>query len=152
MATWEEMDAEGRVWTVPAARMKMNREHRVPLSGRAFEIYDAARTLGDDNLLVFPNRRGQPGQGHVVVGTAQETWISPAFPTASAPASGIGRPKRPTTRGRSSRRRWPMLSATGSRRPILARTCSSGAGSQLLMDDWAEYLAGGICLRGQSAV
>jgi integrase len=31
-ATWTEIDLEARLWTVPAARMKAGKEHRVPLS------------------------------------------------------------------------------------------------------------------------
>ena len=31
-ARWQEIDEEARLWTVPAERMKMGREHRVPLS------------------------------------------------------------------------------------------------------------------------
>src|SRR3954454_21504598 len=34
-ASWGEIDIEARVWTVPAARMKAGREHRVPLSAAA---------------------------------------------------------------------------------------------------------------------
>ena len=49
----------GRVWTIPATRMKALRAHRVPLSGRAVEILDAARKLGD-GPLVFPGRAGRP--------------------------------------------------------------------------------------------
>lgn len=37
-ATWDEIDLEGKVWTVPAGRMKASKEHRVPLSDRACEI------------------------------------------------------------------------------------------------------------------
>ena len=58
LATWDEMDESGRVWTIPAPRMKMHRGHRVPLSGRALEVLDAARSLGDGDGLVFPNRLG----------------------------------------------------------------------------------------------
>ena len=53
------MDVTGRVWTVPALRMKAKREHRVPLCRRAVEILDAARTLGDGTPLVFPMRSGK---------------------------------------------------------------------------------------------
>ena len=60
LATWDEIDAAGRTWTVPAARMKMNREHRVPLSPRTVEVLDAARSLAAGNPLVFPNRWGNP--------------------------------------------------------------------------------------------
>lgn len=37
-ATWAEVDFAAKVWTVPAARMKSGREHRVPLSDRAVAI------------------------------------------------------------------------------------------------------------------
>ena len=60
LATWDEMDVAGRVWTIAATRMKAKREHRVPLCGRALEIVDAARTLGAGNPLVFPMRSGKP--------------------------------------------------------------------------------------------
>ena len=59
LATWEEIDTAGAVWTISAARMKAKREHRVPLCWRALEILDAARTLGDGNRLVFPMRSGK---------------------------------------------------------------------------------------------
>ncbi|MCY4564109.1 MAG: integrase arm-type DNA-binding domain-containing protein [Gammaproteobacteria bacterium] len=58
LATWEEVDLEAATWTVPAERMKAKREHRVPLSGRALEILDAARSYGDRSGYVFPSPRG----------------------------------------------------------------------------------------------
>ena len=42
-------------WTVPAARMKAKREHRVPLSARALEILELARQHTDGSGLVFPS-------------------------------------------------------------------------------------------------
>ena len=57
LATWAEVDMDAGVWTVPAARMKMGREHRVPLSGGALDVLAAARGLGSD--LVFPARKGK---------------------------------------------------------------------------------------------
>ncbi len=60
-ATWDEMDVEEATWTVPASRMKANREHRVPLSGRALEILAEAAELSDGTGLVFPGaRQGRP--------------------------------------------------------------------------------------------
>ena len=35
---WPEIDFDKKIWTVPAKRMKAGREHRVPLSPRAFAI------------------------------------------------------------------------------------------------------------------
>ena len=57
-AAWDEMDTTEHVWTIPATRMKMKREHRVPLCGRALAILAVARALGD-GPLVFPSRRGR---------------------------------------------------------------------------------------------
>jgi integrase len=37
-ARLQEFDLEARTWTVPPERMKMRREHKVPLSRQAFEI------------------------------------------------------------------------------------------------------------------
>ena len=59
LATWDEMDWAGRVWTVPALRTKVKREHRVTLHGRALEALDAAWALGDGGPLVFPMRSGR---------------------------------------------------------------------------------------------
>ena len=61
LATWGELDLEGAVWTVPAERMKANREHRVPLSGRAVEVLNEARALSVGEGWVFPGTRpGKP--------------------------------------------------------------------------------------------
>ena len=56
-ATWAEVDLESRTWTIPAARMKASRDHRVPLSGRALAILDAAKKGDVHHLfgLVFPS-------------------------------------------------------------------------------------------------
>jgi integrase len=40
-ATWDEVDLKKRVWVVPAARMKMKKEHKVPLCDRAVAILEA---------------------------------------------------------------------------------------------------------------
>ena len=59
-AEWTEIDRENGVWTVPAKRMKSNREHRVPLCGRAVEILDEARRLVEGTSpFLFPNRVGK---------------------------------------------------------------------------------------------
>jgi len=52
-ATWAEFDLPGRLWTVPAARMKAGREHRVPLSDAALAIL-AALPKGGPGARVFP--------------------------------------------------------------------------------------------------
>lgn len=52
-ATWSEIDLKRRVWTIPAARMKATREHRVPLSDRCIEILSEAKQLKNGGDLVF---------------------------------------------------------------------------------------------------
>ena len=56
--TWDEVDTEDRLWTVPASRMKAGREHRVPVSGRAAEVLAEAEELRQ-NDLVFPSATGR---------------------------------------------------------------------------------------------
>lgn len=61
--TWGEMDLTTGVWTVPAARMKMKKAHRVPLSPRALAILAQAKALSDGapDSLVFPGTKaGKP--------------------------------------------------------------------------------------------
>jgi integrase len=50
-ARWSEI--EGDLWTIPAARMKMDRAHRVPLSEAALGVLAQARGL--DPEIVFPS-------------------------------------------------------------------------------------------------
>jgi integrase len=53
LAQWTEVDLERRVWVVPSERMKLGREHRVPLSGRAAEIL---QSLARHSPYIFPGR------------------------------------------------------------------------------------------------
>jgi integrase len=56
-ARWDEIDIEAKMWTVPAKRMKMDREHRVPLAPCAVELLRALPRM-DGNPLIFPAVRG----------------------------------------------------------------------------------------------
>jgi integrase len=54
-ARWGEIDLLSKIWTVPAARMKAHREHRVPLSPRALAILQQMQAArGGDDAFVFP--------------------------------------------------------------------------------------------------
>jgi integrase len=61
-ATWTEIDLDGATWTVPAARMKAKREHRVPLSPAALDL-----------LKKLPREKGNP---HVFVGSRPGSGLS----------------------------------------------------------------------------
>lgn len=54
-ATWSEFDLEGKLWTVPADRMKAGLKHEVPLSDAALAILEQVRPLGGE--YVFPGGR-----------------------------------------------------------------------------------------------
>ncbi len=53
----EEMDGEKPLWRAPAERMKMKREHLVPLSLQAVDVLTAARLVAGGSPLVFPSTR-----------------------------------------------------------------------------------------------
>ena len=53
-ATWSETDLQAAEWRIPAARMKGDREHRVPLSPAALEALKTARSLHSPAGLCFP--------------------------------------------------------------------------------------------------
>ena len=56
-ARWGEFDLAGRLWTIPAERMKAGREHRVPLSAEAVA---AIPTATGEFLFPGPRGRGKP--------------------------------------------------------------------------------------------
>lgn len=53
-ASWPEVDSTARVWTVPATRMKMYKEHRVPLSDQAVALLSSLPRFAGTGLL-FPS-------------------------------------------------------------------------------------------------
>lgn len=68
LATWGEIDLDRMVWAIPAARMKMRRDHVVPITTRMAEILAEAkaRRVAVSGLadvapadLLFPSDRGK---------------------------------------------------------------------------------------------
>jgi integrase len=53
--TWDEVDLEEKLWTIPGARMKSGREHRVPLSAAAVAIIEKMAAIRSSDF-VFPGR------------------------------------------------------------------------------------------------
>lgn len=59
-ATWNEIDLDTALWTIPAERMKARRLHRVPLSENAMEVLRPLHELRSSEF-VFPGQRlGKP--------------------------------------------------------------------------------------------
>lgn len=59
-ALWQEIDLDGSMWVIPAARMKAGKEHRIPLSGRAVEILKALPREDGNPHVFIGTRRGKP--------------------------------------------------------------------------------------------
>lgn len=54
-ALWAEFDLTAALWTIPAERMKMRTEHRIPLSTQALDVLRSMQALSGDRDLVFPS-------------------------------------------------------------------------------------------------
>ena len=58
LAEWKEFELKSAnpVWTIPAERMKMRREHLVPLSKQAVQILQQVAEISGGERLVFPSQ------------------------------------------------------------------------------------------------
>jgi integrase len=54
-AEWSEIDFDNAVWTIPAERMKMGKEHIVPLSKQSIDILSDQKEIAGQWPLVFPS-------------------------------------------------------------------------------------------------
>lgn len=55
-ARWCEIDLENATWRIPAERMKMRKEHRVPLPRQAEALLRRLKEISGHREHVFPNR------------------------------------------------------------------------------------------------
>ena len=60
-AKWSEIDIKEKVWTIPAPRMKAEREHRVPLCPKAIEILNSIKSNRNPKDYVFPGLKHNTG-------------------------------------------------------------------------------------------
>lgn len=52
-ATWSEIDTDKWIWTIPAKRMKMRREHVIPLSRQSVNILKKLKAEYPDSKYIF---------------------------------------------------------------------------------------------------
>lgn len=139
-ATWDEIDLEAATWRLPAARMKAQRPHIVPLSAPARALLEALPRLAE-SPYVFPAVRG---------GSLSDMALSAVMRRMGVAATPHGL--------RSTFRDW-VSECTGYAHEVaeqaLAHTIPSAVerayrrGSLLekrrrLMTDWARYLREGV--------
>jgi integrase len=58
-AEWREFDFEENLWRIPAERMKMNRDHLVPLSRQVLAVLEKLRAYSGKGQYVFPSYRSE---------------------------------------------------------------------------------------------
>ncbi|UGA53719.1 tyrosine-type recombinase/integrase [Vibrio sp. VB16] len=56
-ARWDEIDLENNLWIIPETRMKMKREHRIPLTPQTIAILDRIRPFSENRVHIFPSIR-----------------------------------------------------------------------------------------------
>lgn len=60
-AKWKEVDFDNKIWTIPADRMKTQKQHRVPLCLRAIDILKGFKSNRDPEDFIFIG--GKIGKG-----------------------------------------------------------------------------------------
>jgi integrase len=141
-ATWDEIDLEKATWTVPAARMKARKEHRVPLTARCIEILkEMAPEEGVWHGLVFPSNDARAPMSDMVFNALMRR-----MKVENATAHGF----------RSSFRDWvgeetdfdgalaeaALAHVVGSAVERAYRRDTAFQRRARLMDAWADYCAG----------
>jgi integrase len=140
-ATWDEIDLESKVWTIPAGRMKAGKEHKVPLSNAAIAVIEQMAAIRQ-SAYVFPGRLiGKPL-------TENSVW---RLAKAAADDEGV------TVHGfRSTFRDWAAEQTSYPNHVVeqaLAHTIPNAVEAayrrgdlfekrRRLMDVWARYLSG----------
>ena len=145
LSTWGEIDLAARTWTVPAARMKAKRAHRVPLCARAVEVLREAKQLravsspaGRDEL-VFRSFRGKAIDAAVISKLVSDLGIA-------AVPHGFRSSFRDWASERTNHPREVMEAALA--HAVKDQTEAAYARSDLferrrqLMDEWGAYLTG----------
>lgn len=85
-AVWDEVDFAKALWTIPAARMKADNDHEIPLSDRAVAILQAQKQKAHDHF-VFPGQRN----GRPIGEDALMTALRDASPDKSVTLHGTAR-------------------------------------------------------------
>jgi integrase len=59
-ATWDEIDTNTSRWTIPEGRMKMKKEHLVPLTGPAVAVLDRMSVFGKSSYVFKGEKEDKP--------------------------------------------------------------------------------------------
>ena len=143
--TWDEVDLDAAVWTVPAVRMKTKTAHSVPLSGRAVEILKAQKDAAAHATLVFPSPSGRVPSDMILTKFLRDKEVESSEPGRTAVAHGF----------RSSFRDW--ASERGHQRDLCERALAHAISNQSeaayhrtdlldqrrgMMEAWSQHVCG----------
>ena len=159
---WREVDMDNAVWTVPPARMKARRLHRVPLSGDALAILAQLRPLKPEgDALVLPGGRSEAALSDMTLSAVVRRMNGQAEAAALAGGQDAGKPRWCDLEGRavvphgfrSSFRDWAGETRSEGREVVeraLAHTIKDKAEAayarsdllekrRVLMEAWAQH-------------
>jgi integrase len=141
-AVWSEIDLDKALWVIPAARMKMKSEHRVPLTSRAMAILEEQKKKAR-SALVFEGDK----DGSSISDTAMTNTLRKAAGDDTVTLHGL----------RSTFRDWAGDCTTLHTREVIEGALAHIVGSQTelayrrsdaiqkrraLMEDWQAFLDG----------
>lgn len=95
-ATWDEIDLDKRVWTIPAQRMKAGVQHRVPLSNQCYDILKQRAEFSFNTEWIFSNSGTKPISDMTLTKVLRDNMVASDTPGRLATAHGF----------RSSFRNW----------------------------------------------
>jgi integrase len=145
-ATWDEIDMDAALWTIPAARMKAGEAHTVPLSPAALDVLREIQgfIIGRPGEPIFPGMKGKPlsdmtlakalrvagGDAATVHGmrSAFRDWVAEKMPTVPGDVAEAALAHAIQNKTEAAYRRAKYLDQ---RRELMAK--------------WADYLAGVQC-------
>jgi integrase len=137
-ATFAEVDAVARTWTVPADRMKMDREHVVPLTDRALAIVEAMRQRAT-GILIF----GGAVDNRPISDTAMTKALRLASPDKAATLHGLRSMFRDWAGEETDFPRelaeWSLAHLVGNAVERAYRRGDALAKRRELMEAWASY-------------
>ncbi|BBI60561.1 hypothetical protein HSBAA_18670 [Vreelandella sulfidaeris] len=113
---WNELDLNNATWTIPADRMKANREHRVPLSRQAVELLSNLPRVKANTYIFAGMKQGRPLSNMSLLQFMRGLGYGPSgeqgnyVPTDSALASVTGQVKLPATLVMWQKWPWPTPS------------------------------------------
>lgn len=88
-ATWEEIDMESKVWTVPAERMKAGVVHRVALSNQAIRVLKRRRAFAHEGPWVFSHNGKSPISDMTLTKLLRDHKVARDTPGRPATAHGF---------------------------------------------------------------